>query len=83
MKKENILLVGVLALAGYLIWKNSKKMTPQEPTPSENSEPINVEVVEATQSEKLSANASVTQPQFANSVFRKDWVIENQNSPFN
>jgi cytoskeletal protein RodZ len=82
MKKENIFLVGVLALAGYLIWKNSKKITPQEPSPK-SSEIVNVDVVETTKSEKLSANASVTQPQFANSVFRKDWVIENQNSPFN
>jgi hypothetical protein len=83
MKKENIFLVGVFALAGYLIWKNSKKITPQEPSPSESSEIVNVDVVETTKSEKLSANASVTQPQYANSVFRKDWVIENQNSPFN
>ena len=86
MKKENIFLVGVLALAGYLIWKNSKKMTLQEPAPSpEASESVKVEVMEpeAPQSEKLSANAAVTQPPFASSVFRRDWVIGNQNSPFN
>lgn len=74
MKQENILLtIALLALGGYLVWSNSKKdISAQEPIAESPKEEVPVEVAET---QKLSANAAITQPSFATKTFQKDWVL--------
>lgn len=96
MKKETLLLIAVASVAGYFIWKNSKKNTvapvmDEKSVPVEVMEPVKIEPEPEPQSEKLSANAAVTHPSYAKKIFQRPWVLMQSdvktgyqtNSPFN
>ena len=95
MKKETLLILAVASVAAYFVWK-SKKSTPasaeKADVPVEVMEPVTEPVkVEPEPTEKLNANAAVTEPSFATRTFQRPWLLMQNDvktgyqkfSPFN
>lgn len=73
MRTEAVLWA-LVAIGAYVLWRSTRPSETEPKPPDSEMEKVGDVPVEVVETKKLSANASVTQPSFAQPIFRKDWI---------